>query len=682
MAGDPVQPPHHDRRFEVLTLDYSMAREDDRTFSTIQVTIAGIAVALLGAAAALVGETCQVNHGVGCKSRPDILLAAAPCVPLAALALLQILGIPAAIRTYYMRALETELRTYAQAPMAELSTVAPIGPASYGGLLAEATSLRRGRGSYRILAIMIMVITLAMFGGLTVYIANGLGGTYRILMYVVYGSAFGILVANVVSVTLGARSTFIRVGRKFAARVGLSPFHDARTRSDGRGLVSYLVIPRPEDWIKWLFIPLTFLLVTWGQGADWHWGRMVVWLLVTEYLVYSARYQWNDIRGLSDDGNHPQSRARMRLPAVSSPGHARFIVAASLVTALVRLLAAFAIGGAIGGEDSVLVPALALLTFAVATLYEVLRSREAAEEAQARNRLRCQQQRGGRTRPQALWLIIGCGYGIRFLVGFHAAGDPPSTVLAVLGTAYAFAFGVMFVLLTWVLEATTFCRGREDEEWQVVDDALYRKGHIMLLLPYLHRPKVHVEPPTGAVRLSELRCDKEPILDGSPDHVVDQAAPWRIAFLASGALAGSTGFALANHRPGLLPCALAALSGLAAAFLTLWMPFRIQVLAVMSGALVLGLCQFTAGSRAPSSLTISITLWLLASVTYVGFCHESYDQLKNFVPQCAEALQRRVRKGLWWIIGPTTWEAIGCRAMESNAPPAPAVPGPPHQQQA
>jgi hypothetical protein len=241
-----------DRTFEVLALDYEMAREDERTFAHIQANVAAITVALLAAIVAVVSDTCQLSspppHPTPpppypasteqqCDTVPDLFLAGAPAIPLAALAFLQLLGTAASLRSYYIRAIEKELRSYAPSPLSGLMAVAPIKPASYHGLIIEAITLRRGWTGYRILALMIMLTALGVFGGLTVFIANSLGGTYRTVMLLGYGSAFALLVVEVVGATFGARTAFVQVAKKFYARQGGLISQSAASPPVGRSLL-------------------------------------------------------------------------------------------------------------------------------------------------------------------------------------------------------------------------------------------------------------------------------------------------------------------------------------------------------------------------------------------------------------------------------------------------------------
>ncbi|MET7305355.1 hypothetical protein [Embleya sp. NPDC005575] len=628
------------KRFDVLALDYEMAREDERTFFNIQVAVAALTVALLAGLAAFLSDTCQLGQAKDCKTPPSALLAAAPSIPLAALALMQILGASAALRSYYMRALEKELRQYAMTPLPELGPVAEIRSPSYAGLLAELTTLRRGRSGYRVLAILIMLITFFAFASGTVYIALKLDERYRFSMLIVYGIAFGFLVFEVASITLGARSMFIRIARRFARQQNYGLFQGASLKADGgRSLAAYLLVPRPEDWAKWLFIPLAFVTTSWGRGRDFYWENMFLAVLVAEFLVYSARYQWNDIRGLQHDSSHPLSADRLRLPRVESRKHARFVVYSSLTVAVLRLLAALLVGLALGRTVNVLI--LMAVVFGFAVGYEALRSCEDGHPAAA----------------LSLWFIVGVGYAIRFLVGAFAASEPPYSPYSVVASFYFYCFGVMFVLMTWLLEGTSFCRVTSDDSWYIPQGALHGKTHVRLLLSYLKSPHVdHLSLLQFPGTAPGMVCGEQRVLEDSR-NLRTLLTPWNIAFLGAVAMSVPSGVLLVGGRLEPLPTAAGALLGLAACWVVMVASPALQVTVTVSGAAALALV-LTRGLDIRSADVLVVAPWLLSTATYITFRHQSYVELKGFAKGIVGALKSKLLRIVEKIIGEDTWRRI------------------------
>ncbi|MDX2762746.1 UbiA prenyltransferase family protein [Streptomyces europaeiscabiei] len=645
-------PTGEERRFDVLALDYQMAREDERTFANIQTAVASIAVVLLGAMATVGSDTCELSKHAGCKHVPRLILAGAPAIPLAALAFVQLLGMVSALRSYYIRAVESELRAYAPGPLPELAPVAPISPASYHGLITEVTTLRRGRTGYRILATMIMIVALAAFGGLTVYIAIQLGGWYRNLMLLSYGSVFALLISDVVGGTFGARSTFVQVALKFRARQ-IRPLLSGETVS-GRSLTSYLLLPRPEDWIKWLFVPGAYLLASLVERKSLNGGMLALTVLITEYLVYSARYQWNDIRGMKDDALHPQSAARLRLPSSRDKGQRRFIVGSSLVVAVLRLVTAIVLGVVVGEASQVLI--LVGSVFGVALVYEFLRT---AESFHLSERVRD-------LVAVLLWLIVGSGYALRFLVGVYVAGVSLSSELAASGAVFMFTFGVMFVLLTWTLEASSYCYRHtgilanpiSDEvrpSWYT-DGRLHRKPHLMLLLV------PHADVREGwAGRQLLGQCGDDPVLKSSVTvRSLRDLVYWSVWNLPFWSACVTAAWLAANTRHEAASNWLLVIS-LAGAVSVSWPvshAHRVVTALFYSGVIWCVAAWRGWNNFEPAGAAALLILWTLATATYLVFRLQSYHSLKNFAVGLRAKFTNFGRGSIKLIAGPETWRTL------------------------
>ncbi|MEU4209184.1 hypothetical protein AB0F13_04115 [Streptomyces sp. NPDC026206] len=625
------------KHFQVLVLDYTMAREDERTFQAIQATVAGFAVALLAVTATVASETCKLRklprNNPSCKDPPDIFLAAVPSIPLALLAFLELLGLVASLRSYYLRAVEKELRQYT-APLSELEGIGAVRPVSYMGIMTEVTTLRRGRAGYRVLSVMIMFIALFFFGGMTIYIAMELGGRYRIAMLVAYGFAFSILAFDVAAATFGARSTFLKIAKRFVERQS-KPILSGAVAS-GRGLGSYLAIPRPEDWVKWLFIPVVFVITSWSGSSGFRWGRMLIILLIVEYLVYSARYQWNDVRGLKDDAEHPEKRARRRLPISRDAARQRFFVGSSLFLAFLRLI----IAGIVGYYTGLLSFALVLtgLVFSVAAVYEFLRAVESAHPVAARG----------------LWLVVGAGYSVRFLAGVVAADMPLGGSMAIAGAVFSFFFGIMFVLLTWVLEGTSYCQADSDNIWHVAGERMQQKAHIISLLKCLIHPEVRKGGMFLLMRSTE-DCGDSTILEKRSLA----GMPWNKAYLIASVSGALLAACLAHLRPLALIWVIVALSVIGAICVSL---SDVPVPAVIFGVAVpveLLLAEALIGGvpGAKNGLLL-ISPWLITSGTYIGFRQQTYRRLKNFPDLVAEAFEKFAHGTARLVVGSDTWDLI------------------------
>src|SRR6185369_3537197 len=98
--------------------------------------------------------------------------------------------------------------------------------------------------------------------------------------------------------------------------------------------------------------------------------RAFVIFFVLEYLLYEARYQWNDIRGLAEDAAHPLPKNR--LPIGYQGANARRNIIASSLVAVLRIVIAIALASVVAPLSDVIV--LTVLVFGLAVLYEWLRS--------------------------------------------------------------------------------------------------------------------------------------------------------------------------------------------------------------------------------------------------------------------------------------------------------------------
>jgi 4-hydroxybenzoate polyprenyltransferase len=375
----------------------------------------------------------------------------------------------------------------------------------------------------------------------------------------------------------------------------------------GRGLAAYLLVPRPDTWAKALMAPACFLLAATSTGHFGGWARFVVLWLVLELLIYPARYQWNDIAGLEADQRHPENAARQRLPAGPGPGGRRRAVRLSGLTAAARVLAALLIGLAAGLAGQVLVMAGAVFT--IAGSYEWLRSTRSGSP------------KGWRA--AAVWVAVGLGYLVRGGLGMETGGLPWGSAAMAAGLACVTAFGIMFVLLTWALEVTSYCAADAGGGWHARAD-LAAKPHLAALLRHLGRPVLPGSLPPGEGRY----CGADRVLRGGSAL----AAPWNLALLAAAASGGAEGAALARPgADGAAACLAAAGAGLA-------------------GGLLLARCRTARGRWAVTAAWFGVTAgagllgrpalplmaglpWLAIAALYAAFTGWSYRDLIAASPQ-------------------------------------------------
>ncbi len=383
-----------------------------------------------------------------------------------------------------------------------------------------------------------------------------------------------------------------------------------------RGLAGYLLHPRPDAWAKALIAPACFLLAASSAGHFARWPRFLVLWLVLELLIYAARYQWNDIRGIEGDRLHPEARARSRLPAGPTERDRRRSIRISGATAAARIGAALLVGAAAGLASQVVV--LAGAVFVVAAAYEFLRGRPAPRSPAS-----------AQVRAVAVWLLVGLGYLVRGGLGLSLGGLAWGSLAMVAGLACVASFGIMFVLLTWVLEATSYCEADADGRWHA-RAALAGKPHLAALLPSLGRPVL-----TGRAALDPGRyCGAERVLR----HGGRLTAPWNLALLAAAACGAAEALALARPGAGGAAGYLAAAGVSVAAAVLLARcdsaPGRWGITAATAATLIaaaaLSRCALPLLAGAP---------WLVIAGIYVAFRGWSYRDLVAAGPRLAAALR-------------------------------------------
>lgn len=658
-----------DRQFDMLLADYAAVRDDDRGVASVIVTAFSIAVTLIGVMAAAVTQTCEFSNAKSCTHVPDYILAASPLIPIALLAYVTMQGINATLRNFYLRGLEEKLQEYVSEPI-----LGELRAFSYTGMTTQSISLRRGRVSFRILANLLFVAIILIFGGYSAYVGFHVDEADQIAMAVAYGSAAGTLVWAVIQGTIRGRTLFTETAENFLGEQEVNhlpqPMRKQKDEDkDERSLVSYLIFPRPEDWIKWVITPGVFVVTAWSTGGFSRWSTFLALWLILEYLIYNARYQWNDVRGVIED----DSEGNRRLPVGPGQKHMRHNVTVSVNVGVLRLVLALAL--AIVLKLTVPILLLVVLVFTIAIVYEALRSYKPVSIAQEPDILQRLQ-----PRAIAIWCIVGLGYGIRAGVGFIVGGISATSWKFVDGVLLFIAFGIMFVAMTWVLAATDYCLVGPGDRWRWKPDA-YVKPHIALLLRYV--PKIRQYLTVSSSQSTQGPNQIDGCTSGRLDHILIKynsfRTPWNLAFAASIILGSLLGSELAPAKARLVLDIIVLFVSLLGAFLMITSTSRkartpggkppkddraakLPLVICASGALLI-VCVAILFSPFPKAL-IAVVPWLAVTGVYLTFCYSSYEDIKIFARQMQTALHSLKRIKLLpkllirFIIGEKTWDGI------------------------
>ena len=373
-----------------------------------------------------------------------------------------------------------------------------------------------------------------------------------------------------------------------------------------RRLVCYLLVPRPQDLVKALVAPITFIVAAAADGSFDRWARFVSLWLILELLIYHARYQLNDVRGVADDRKHPERRLRGRLPLGATAADGRRNAMISLTVAGARLLVAVLIGAALASLKTVMVLILCVLSIAI--VYEALRSQRPERMCVTAG-----------ARQIGVWIVVGLGYAVRAGLGLSLAGLGSDGVAIGVGVAFFSAVGTMYVLLNWALEASNFSAyvgGR----W-VVSEGLRGKPHISTLLPYL-----------------DVSRRDGPALTTTPERISRQApgylgankvleargglcSPWNIALSVGALLAGPLAIVLAAVGPAWASATVIVVCVSGAAGLCRAGRSAVRWGIVATGGVTLEILALAA--HAPAAWAAAFP-WLVLSGCYAGLRSLSY----------------------------------------------------------
>ncbi len=385
-----------------------------------------------------------------------------------------------------------------------------------------------------------------------------------------------------------------------------------RIRAPGRGLGAYLLVPRPDSWAKAQIAPACFLLAASGTGRFGNWEHFLVLWLVLEGLIYAARYQWNDIRGIEGDQQHAEAQARSRLPVGTTAQTRLRSIRLSWAAVALRISAALLIGALTGLVGQILV--LTGAVFVVAVAYEFLRGLAARRSPLP-----------ARAQAIAVWLVVGLGYLIRGGLGLGVAGLTWGSLTMASGLACVTSFGIMFVLLTWVLDASSYCDVDASGGWHARAD-LAAKPHLAALLRSVGRPLLSGSVPSGQGRY------------GGAERALGNggslSAPWNLALLAAAASGAVLGVGLSRPRaggPGLyLAATLVSVIGAVLLARCRSSPGRWVTTAAASAALI------GAAYLARPALPVLVGLpWLAIASIYSAFHGWSYRDLVAAAPRLA-----------------------------------------------
>lgn len=163
--------------------------------------------------------------------------------------------------------------------------------------------------------------------------------------------------------------------------------------------VCYFIYPKKKDLQKPILLALGFITGIFLYQDTRPFGtalkQFAIVFITMDFLLYQARYQWNDIRGLKQD----QEAGRRRLPKIGEKNDWQS-VAVSMAIMAVRIAALVAVILCFGGEMTVPLLVCAVLIISAAILYEIARTKDMSG---------------------LIFFSVSLGYPLRFFAGLWAA---------------------------------------------------------------------------------------------------------------------------------------------------------------------------------------------------------------------------------------------------------------------
>jgi len=437
---------------DALLVEHQIVRDDTRGTEALQIALVGTVVAILVGVIALV---IQKDAFAGFLW----LWAFLPIAPLAFAAYGVQTATTVVIRGYYARVIERELhRHLPDAVLVPLTRrtgtrgrVSRMPLPSWSHLLTLAEAPHSARLGYAFLSLAVFVgvdIIVAVVTVLALMRTRPLW--WAVTAGVVY--VFVMLVINVMAFQDAARG--YRLWSDLLDRLGGAtdkPLVGPRPKRSPLIPVKYLVLPRPDDITKMFYMVLACLmgwLATPALGmTSFRLWQIVLFVLVFELVLYPARYLVNDMRDRDADSLHPDARKRARCPVSGCREDGKYAKHAIFISFVVRVGISFAFGvWLVSRPDTRGLGWFFLVSMVLLFLYSWGYEWQRTSAFEQSDR--------GVSRWMLLWLLVGCGGGLRALLGLYLGLGEVWWAALLLAGLLGFSMHILFATMTWALEAT------------------------------------------------------------------------------------------------------------------------------------------------------------------------------------------------------------------------------------
>lgn len=547
-------------RLQLLIDEYKSARDDERAESALLLTILGTVLASALAAALFFtqskdsalqvlvtlptqssSEAAQVTASIPQPSgETQPLFGAtfwisilAPIVLLLPVAYAATLGGTRAIRSFYIRALEREIRSELDSAIPTTARGKPtVDICSYPGLrlftlkeleLASTDTGRVNGGSTLLVFTATCFIATFMFLGTQAYYrllkVNDLLAAFAAILY---GAVALIVAHKTVQNSLRGRDYFKETVEltERSADSSLLPKSSFKSNSPDAMHVkgssapdSLNLFTKPDDLVKTLHNAIgaftAYSLISFhtsNRVHDGHLLMLILMILAFEMLVYQTRYLVNDVLGRNEEGVLKSRGQRGKM--TGSPEHVLAAVRSLMLRgALILVSVVLALFSGVGLTFTIGIALLALLT----GVYEAVRRAEAktAHNPRVQGVL-----------ARLVFILVSLGIPLRFVFGFAVYselyfGSLREALQWMAGGGWAFAplvlwyfcFSLTTVAPTWALEglfeARFFDKGALQFQWKAEG-----KRHVWISLGCFLRP-LGIAPGDFPCPLSNSLGDRE-----------------------------------------------------------------------------------------------------------------------------------------------------------------------------
>lgn len=199
-----------------------------------------------------------------------------------------------------------------------------------------------------------------------------------------------------------------------------------------RRLLLYFIYPKIQDPQKPVLIILGFIYGAILMNSPFNFIciiRLILVIIIFDFLAYQARYQINDIRGLKED-KEAGCKNRLLSDDINNPEH---IIKLSLIIAFTKIVICIIMTIFLEHKiKKVLLICLGIL-FVSTLLYEVVRAKKIT---------------------RLVFILVGAGYPLRFFVGLLSIVDVDFNIEIIFFILALWSYGSFSSILSWANEVT------------------------------------------------------------------------------------------------------------------------------------------------------------------------------------------------------------------------------------